>query len=224
MTQPNVYWTLTSPLATIVGLYTNVPEGGRLDEDQIAWLAEELAAAPRDRALLVAMHHPIYSGDDHHGGSAYMGAVLDEAVARSRHPPPDAVFAGHVHNYQRFTRKTGGRSIPYLVVGAGGYHNLHPLSRALQAAAASGPLAVSTAAMSATADDVVLETYCDTLFGFLRLNVTADTITGDYFTVPGFQQPASTGHFDSFVLDLKTHTVTTHPVGASTPGPDDTGR
>ena len=27
MTQPNVYWTLNTPFATIIGLYTNVPEG-----------------------------------------------------------------------------------------------------------------------------------------------------------------------------------------------------
>src|SRR5207245_8156426 len=35
MTQPNVYWTLETPLATIIGLYTNVPEGGKLGNDQI---------------------------------------------------------------------------------------------------------------------------------------------------------------------------------------------
>jgi hypothetical protein len=28
MTQPNVYWTLNTPMATIIGLYTNVASGG----------------------------------------------------------------------------------------------------------------------------------------------------------------------------------------------------
>ena len=28
---PNVYWTLTTPFATIVGMYTNVPEHGSID-------------------------------------------------------------------------------------------------------------------------------------------------------------------------------------------------
>jgi hypothetical protein len=28
---PNVYWTLVTPFATIIGLYTNVPEGGSID-------------------------------------------------------------------------------------------------------------------------------------------------------------------------------------------------
>jgi Calcineurin-like phosphoesterase len=37
MSQPNFYWTLTTPYATIVGLYTNVPEHGRIDETQRAW-------------------------------------------------------------------------------------------------------------------------------------------------------------------------------------------
>ena len=60
MTQPNCYWTLTANLATIVGLYTNVPSGGVGDATQEAWLVEELRAAPIDRALLVTLHHPPY--------------------------------------------------------------------------------------------------------------------------------------------------------------------
>ncbi|HJZ80882.1 MAG TPA: metallophosphoesterase, partial [Pyrinomonadaceae bacterium] len=39
MTQPNVYWTLITPLATIVGLYSNVPEQGRITQPQRDWLA-----------------------------------------------------------------------------------------------------------------------------------------------------------------------------------------
>ena len=41
MIQPNVYWTLEATFATIIGLYTNVPEGGMLDQDQIDWLQKE---------------------------------------------------------------------------------------------------------------------------------------------------------------------------------------
>lgn len=37
--QPNVFWTLETPFATIVGLYTNVPEGGQLDPTQQTWSA-----------------------------------------------------------------------------------------------------------------------------------------------------------------------------------------
>src|SRR5215210_387521 len=91
MTQPNVFWTLQAPFVTIVGLYTNVPEGGWLDDDQVAWVTSELNDAPRDKALLVAMHHPIYSADSYHSGSAYMGGVLDQAIGESGRTP-DAVF------------------------------------------------------------------------------------------------------------------------------------
>ncbi len=43
--QPNVYWTLEHDLVTIVGLYTDVPEGGLIAEEQRRWLIGELAAA-----------------------------------------------------------------------------------------------------------------------------------------------------------------------------------
>ena len=46
--QPNVYWTLVHPWLRIIGLYTNVPEGGQLAGDQLAWLVGELRAAPAD--------------------------------------------------------------------------------------------------------------------------------------------------------------------------------
>jgi len=39
MTQPNCYWTLTTPLVTVVGLYSNVPENGYIDPGQTTWLA-----------------------------------------------------------------------------------------------------------------------------------------------------------------------------------------
>ena len=47
---PNPYWTLLTPLATIVGMYTNVPEHGSIDSDQQTWLTNEFATAPKDGA------------------------------------------------------------------------------------------------------------------------------------------------------------------------------
>jgi hypothetical protein len=207
MTQPNVYWTLETPLVTIIGLYTNVPEGGRLDDDQIAWLETELAHAPTDRALLVTAHHPIYSLDDFHSGSVYLGDVLNQAMERAKRIP-DAVFAGHVHNYQRFTRPLEGRSVPYIVAGAGGYHNLHHVSKKLQAFPQQPPFAVPGS------EKVTLETYCDNRFGYLRLEISRETLKGDYFAVAGFRDPleGQASHFDSFSLDLKTHQVSTVPL------------
>ena len=103
MVQPNVYWTLITPMASIVGLYSNVPAGGSLRQPQTDWLANELKTLPQDLPLLVALHHPVYSADDHHSGSTPMKTALEHAAqASGRHP--DMILAGHVHNYQRLTQ------------------------------------------------------------------------------------------------------------------------
>ena len=177
MTQPNVYWTLEAPFATIIGLYTNVPEGGQLDDQQLAWLQQELAAAPADHALLVTMHHPIYSADTYHSGSQYMAEVLDTAAAHARRTP-DLVLAGHVHNYQRFTRTTATGKVPYIVAGAGGYWHLHAMQKL-----AGGPIPTPYQ-LPDPDSEVTLESYVDDDHGFLRVDVTAETITGQYLTVP----------------------------------------
>jgi hypothetical protein len=200
MTQPNVYWTLETPYATIIGLYTNVPEGGMLDQDQIDWFQSEMRTAPEDRALIVAMHHPIYSGDKWHSGSTYMGDILDEAIQVSKRVP-DLVLAGHVHNYQRFTRTChlDGRDyqIPYIVAGAGGYFHLHHEQLLNGQMVPFGH--------SFAAEEVVLERYCDDRHGFLRLEVTPEEIKGVYLTVPRPQEkwrvPASS--FDTFAQRLR---------------------
>jgi len=205
MTQPNVYWTLQAPYTTIIGLYTNVPEGGQLDNDQIAWFQAELQAAPEEKALIVAMHHPIYSYDTFHSGSVYMSNILDEAISTTGRVP-DMVLSGHVHNYQRFTRQftdAAGqqRDIPYIVAGAGGYFHLH-----YEQSLSGNPIASGHTVQDGNTD-VKLETYCDNRHGFLRLEVSVDEITGTYLTVPRPQEswgdPAAS--FDTFTLHLKTH-------------------
>ncbi len=87
LSQPNVYWTLECPFVTLIGLYTNVPEGGSVDSVQQQWLTNEFATAPKDKALLVCLHHPIYSFDDHHSGSARMADVVQHAINDSRRVP-----------------------------------------------------------------------------------------------------------------------------------------
>ena len=174
MTQPNVYWTLTDDLVSIVGLYTNVPEGGQVHQEQIEWLVGELQGAPADRALIVALHHPPYSADSHHGGSARMGALLDEAFQHSSRVP-EMVLSGDVHNYQRFTRTIAGKQVPYIVAGAGGYHNLHKMAKASGGGALELPFTA--------AEDCELEAFCDDQWGFLRLSLTAGQIAGEYIAV-----------------------------------------
>ena len=205
MTQPNVYWTLQAPYTSMIGLYTNVPEGGQLDTDQVAWFQAELQAAPAEKALIVAMHHPIYSYDTFHTGSIYMSHILDDAINATARVP-DMVLSGHVHNYQRFTRQftdAAGqqRDIPYVVAGAGGYFHLHSEQ------SLDGNLITPGYTVQDGNTDVKLETYCDNRHGFLRLEVSADEITGTYLTVPRPQESWSNpaAQFDTFTLHLKTH-------------------
>jgi acid phosphatase type 7 len=198
MIQPNVFWTLRAPFLTIIGLYSNVPEGGRLDDHQIAWLRTELAAAPRDAILLVTVHHPLYSADVHHGGSAHLGDVLDTAVHDAGRTP-DAVFTGHVHNYQRFTRLLGGRPVPYVVAGAGGYWHLHALALDGTGQPLPKPWPVP-------GTDLTLENYVASRHGYLRLTASSNALRGEYITVPRPQESWHKGPItiaDSFTILLK---------------------
>ena len=111
-------------MATIVGLYTNVPEGGEIEQDQLDWFVNELVTAPSDKSLFVTMHHPIISADDHHSGSIRMKEAMDKSLELfNRHPEalgkgryPDIIFAGHVHNYQRFTKHEDQHEVPYILL------------------------------------------------------------------------------------------------------------
>jgi acid phosphatase type 7 len=179
MTQPNVYWTLEAPFATVIGLYTNVSEtDGQLDDTQIAWLNEELAAAPEGQAVIVAMHHPPISADDHYGSSNSMFAILDAAIAQTGRAPT-MVLAGHVHNYQRFTRTLpvagADVTIPYIVLGNGGYHNLHSVASDAAAATLPFPMPNYTG--------VTLDHFDDNHYGYARIIVTAATVVLEYVAV-----------------------------------------
>jgi DNA repair exonuclease SbcCD nuclease subunit len=160
---PNVYWTLITPFATIIGMYTNVPEHGSIDSTQQQWLTNEFATAPKDRALILALHHPIYSFDVFHSGSAKMADALENAI-RDTGRVPNLVVSGHVHDYQRIEQKIiGDTPTPFIVAGNGGYHNLH------QVHSKPGDVAQDTGA--------VLK-YAAVTWGFLTLTIDGKTITG----------------------------------------------
>ena len=57
-----------------------------------------------------------------------IGDLLDAAFTASARTP-DLVLNGHVHNYQRFTRTLTGTTLAYIVIGNGGYRNLHHLAK-----------------------------------------------------------------------------------------------
>lgn len=127
MTQPNVYWTLLTPMATIIGLYSNVPEGGRLAPDQISWFEQELENAPKNLPVIVAVHHPLYSAYGHHPGSQVLKTVFEQATQKANRIP-NLILTGHVHDYQRFTGFLNNKPVVCIVAGAGGYNQkLHQL-------------------------------------------------------------------------------------------------
>jgi hypothetical protein len=161
---PNVYWTLVTPLATIVGLYTNVPEGGSIDSVQQQWVTNEFHTAPKDRALIVALHHPVFSFDTFHSGSSKMADVLENAI-RDTGRVPNLVLSGHVHDYQRIEMAIAPHGpTPFIVCGNGGYHNLHAVHSAV------GDAAKDTGA--------VLKHFADKAWGVMTLTIDKKTISG----------------------------------------------
>lgn len=182
MVQPNVYWTLETPLASIIGLYSNVPKFGIVTDDQREWLLGELRAADRQRpnkAVILCLHHSPYSADINHGSSIPMIELLEGAFAETG-VYPDIVFSGHVHNYQRFSRHyPDGRVIPFIVAGSGGYDELHPVAH-LSDDRFTSELPVF--------NGVNLESSCDTKHGFLKVvlerNPEGIMLTVEFYTLP----------------------------------------
>lgn len=182
MVQPNVYWTLVTPLANIIGMYSNVPKFGLVTDEQRNWLMHELRSADKerpDKAVILCLHHSPYSADINHGSSIPMIELL-EGVFEETGIYPDIVFSGHVHNYQRFSRYyRGGRVLPFIVAGSGGYDELHPVAYTNDYRFTSAlPIF----------EGIQLESSCDTKHGFLKvlLERTADGIllTVEFYTLP----------------------------------------
>jgi hypothetical protein len=209
MTQPYVYWTLEAPFVTIIGLYGNID--GYLDGPgtvtQQQWLTSQLKNANPSTCTIVAVHQPPYSLDGSHGGYPTIGDVIDQA-ANAAGVWPHAVFSGHVHDYQRFTRTVsiGGqsRAIPYLVAGAGGYANVPKLMHKMHRDTARDPVPCP----SPTSDPTVeLRGYNEIDPGFLRVRVTSTELTAEYFTVP-FTGSVPTTPFDAVTLNYQTGAIT----------------
>lgn len=204
--QPHVHWTLRHELITVIGLYTGVPEGGQLDPAQRDWLIGELRDAPAGATLILAMHHPVYSADVVHGSNLALGDILDGCFAWAGRVP-DAIIAGHAHNYQRFGRSADGRTVPYLVCGSGGFPELHGLGRGIPA----------TPASFAGLPGVTLEAHQHRAFGFLTVTAEPGRARIDYSLVVR-RRPV---RFDSVtVTSLSARRATrdrSEPTGSRTP-------
>jgi predicted phosphodiesterase len=180
MTQPNVFWTLNTPLVTIIGMYSNCPEGGQVGETQKQWFISELQAADTSLPIILAIHHPIYSAYGSHPGSTRLKTLLDDCCSKAKRAP-DVVLTGHVHDYQRFSAPLYDKeNVPFIVAGAGGYNKrLHVLGKVFQDAKAADKLPVQI-----QGQPEMLESFNDSDHGYLRITVTKKDITLDYVTVP----------------------------------------
>jgi hypothetical protein len=222
MHQPGVYFLLEAPFVRILGLFSNGGEyqgviaGPVAGPAQKAFLIDRLKAvkearaAGDTRALLLAVHHPPYSGGGH-TGSKQMAADLDDAFAKAG-LAPDAVLSGHAHNYQRFTRhyQAGGLAmdIPYVVAGHGG-HGLTPIKPHRDRSQVMTPLA-------GTDGDVSLRQYYNG-YGYVTVTVTRHVLTIDCYAV--HPQP-SEQPLDSVTVNLQEHRITdeTKPLEHPLPG------
>ena len=184
MTQPYVYWTLQTPLATIVGLYSNVD--GTLDargtSEQQQWFQQQVSAAPADKALILAVHHPPYSLDTTHGGYPDIGIAIDRIIQATGRVPT-AVLSGHVHSYQRFERDLGTKKVPYIIAGGGGYANKLKLLHKIEKSAKGKDLPDG---FQTTVEEVKLMYHDDQEPGFLRITLDGKKkqFTSEYFQVP----------------------------------------
>ncbi len=205
MIQPGVYFTLEAPFVRILGIYSNVLEdpgvisgqNGQytaLDNRQIAFLTTALQRVRSENftgAVIIAVHHPPFTGGTDHGGSPLMLQDMDTAC-QAAGVWPHAVFAGHAHNYQRYTRTVGGVQIPYLVAGCGGHSPLSSMRATYRT-----PYKVD--------NTLTLENYDDTDYGYLRVVVTATTMRIEY-------HPQSDGSTTKTPNDAVTVTLATHGV------------
>jgi hypothetical protein len=215
MDQPGVYFTLNAPFVKFVGLYSNTGEGGTegviagptVGNAQLVFLNQQLAAAKAERdqgqmrALIIATHHPPFTGSPQHVPSPSMLMQIDQACTAAG-IQPDLHLSGHAHLYERYTRTVGGgKQIPYLVAGTGGYYNLPGLKPGKR----PPPPKTPASGTDASGNPLTLEAYNDTTFGFVRMTVSPDFITGEFVTVD--TTSGETGIGDSFTLDLHANKV-----------------
>jgi hypothetical protein len=213
MTQPYCWWVLDAPFVTIVGLYSNIegsldPRGG---SQQQQFLQAQVKAAPLDKFLLIAVHHPPYSLDTFHGGTPDIASAIDRAIHQTGRLP-DLVLSGHVHSYQRFTRtlsppgkgKKADKQLSYVVAGAGGFANNAQSLHKLQTNPANGkPPANGTRCKSHVDPSlaVTIDGQNDQDASFLRVTATASELEVEAFAVP-FSGAPPPKPFDSVKIPL----------------------
>ena len=202
MDQPWPYWTLNTPLAGFIGLYSNT--GGSLDlatdkiHPQFSWFVHQLQQADKNKALILAVHHSPFSLDSEHGGYPDILDAIDQAVAAAGGRYPDLILSGHVHNYQRFHRQVKTGTYIHIVAGAGGYASVKTMHKLqVDPATKSGIKTPFTTTMAG----VSLASYNESLPGFLRITLDKQFLKGEYFVNDLTGNAQSAQPFDTFRFD-----------------------
>ncbi len=105
MTQPFPYWVLETPVAHIIGLYTNVANGGLLDTPltqvttpdpkhptpQLDWFIKTLLrikGLADGKAVVLTLHYPVYSGSSNFAqrGDPNATRAIDPKTLKPSHP------------------------------------------------------------------------------------------------------------------------------------------
>jgi hypothetical protein len=202
--QPGVYFTFEAPFVRILALYSNTSEGAgviwdesgkysEVGQTQLAFLRAALNRIKSQKyegAILVLLHHNLYAPSKH-GGSRRVLADLDE-VSKETGVWPHAVLSGHAHDYQRYTRETGGMQIPYINAGGGGYG----LAKFIR-----GPIVLP---MRLEGQDAALEAIDEARYGFLRITVDRKQMHIEYQPVTDSPGQAPT---DAVTVNLHTHRI-----------------
>jgi len=198
MTQPGVYWMLDAPFVRVVGLYSNCLENpgflegdGGKDSSQLEWLKKILkwiSGKKDNKALVIATHHPPYSSAGH-TGSTEMSQSID-SICGAAGVVPDVFLSGHAHNYQRYTRRIGGKQVPYIVAGTGGI----------------APQKVPDAT-GQPADDSHETTYDAAMasYGYLYVTVSQKELKFEFWPL---SDSAHSQPYDPLTVDLSTHVLT----------------
>ena len=229
MTQPGVYFTLEAPLVRMLGIYSNMlenpgvisstanPKTGKatfpnVPDAQLAYLEAALTRVKKEKfkgAVILAVHHPPYTFGKHVRSLVMLKEI--DAVCEKVGVWPHAVFSGHSHNYQRYTRTIGKRQIPYVVCGNGGHP---PLAKLSVDPTLRTPIAMPGFAQPERSDTVTLDNYDFKSFGYLRVIVDTTQLRVE-FHPEGDGVTAKTP--DDFVtVDLATGTLI-HYIPPSTP-------
>jgi len=205
MIQPAVYFTFDAPFVRILGLYSNALEDPgvisdqngtykTLDSRQVNFLTAALKRVKSDNftgAVIIATHHPPFTGGAVHGASPLMLADIDSAC-KTAGVWPHAVFSGHAHNYQRYTRTINNLQIPFLVAGNGGHSPLSAMRATYRT-----PYKID--------NTLTLENYDTTDYGYLRVVVNATALRIEYH--PELDQGTTKTPNDVVTVNLANHTL-----------------